>query len=165
MTWTKIPMEQVVRSADGYVSLRYESDGGKSIFPQYYYLYHSVDGVTWMHAPMPNPVGVGGGVIAFGAGQYVLSFHGAVWTSSDLSAWTKGVIPGDVDASTGDAYDWDATRSVVNVNGKLFGFGQNDVLESNDGIAWTRTYVSLAQGNALAYGNGLYLLAGVGVYT
>jgi hypothetical protein len=106
-----------------------------------------------------------GGEIAFGAGKYVLAIRSGVWTSPDLIAWTKATTPVEVDASTGDSLGFDA-RYIVTVNGKLFGLGQNDMLESDDGVTWTRSDISLVQGNALTFGNGLYVLAGdLGIHT
>jgi hypothetical protein len=168
--WARLAVPQareassIVRAPEGFVALAREvtPTGGKALGPVYNYLYRSDDGIRWRRLPLPaKELYYGKTQVVYGAGRYLVVESGGggnvLWTSTDLAQWSKATFAEERDG--GDVAPFDAA-TLVRVHGLFMGFGVNDLFVSSDGVAWKRIYIPLVQGRAVAFGNGMFVLAG-----
>lgn len=113
---------------------------------------HPLD--SWVQRTVPSPNGPLQGV-AFGNGVFVaVGDNSLVARSSDGAAWT-----------TSSAGAYGSLRRVRFLNGQFLAVGTSDkLIASTDGAIWTA--VTLPQANFwdVAWGDGVYVLAGAGTY-
>jgi hypothetical protein len=152
-------VERVLETPHGFQALSREFVGdGKAPSGVNSYLYQSSDGVRWrlIHLERRREVfGLRG--IAYGTGRWVMVGSGfgrnEIWSSRDASTWQKTSF----DLARGDLAD------VVFAGERFFAFSTDQVhLTSTDGESWTELFLPILQPNGVAYGNGRYVVGGVG---
>jgi hypothetical protein len=122
-------------------------------------LYRSTDGVHWRSLPLaPGQDDLQLSALAYGAGRYVMlgtrtGARGVSWSSTDGEHWTETAQPNDsvnLWGRVGFAGDY------------FFGLGFQYLGVSKTGEAWQNVRITNVQAQAVAYGNGHYLLVGSG---
>lgn len=153
----------------------------------------SRDGINWSAADIPVSLATDFSAITFGNGMYVVvgcddhTDKAVVLTSVDGKAWTSvdtGITISEEGRMVLDGVAWNGARFVA--AGTFYGTGSGIVdiaTTSTDGQHWSQVSLpadgsygytfSLGYGDALAYGNGIFVMgpgislsgAGTGVYT
>lgn len=122
-------------------------------------LYRSTDGVSWQSVPLdPGHDDLQLSGLAYGAGRYVMlgtrtGGQGVSWSSADAEHWTQTAQPND------SVNVW---RGLGFAGSHFFGFGFQYLGVSETGESWSNVRISNVQAQAVAYGNGRYLLVGSG---
>jgi len=122
-------------------------------------LYRSTDGVLWQSVPLdPGADDLQLSALAYGAGHYVMlgtrtGARGVSWSSTDGEHWTESAL-------TNDSVNLWGRMGFA--GGHFFGFGFQFLGVSETGQAWRSVRISNVQAQAVAYGNGRFLLVGSG---
>jgi hypothetical protein len=150
----------IVHTPRGWFALSRGMSGGKAITGVQSALYRSSDGIHWASIPLVQNNDLAMRWLVYGAGRYVMSGqrYGAasaevLRTSSDGEHWTEQAAP-----AAGVGY-WDGLAYVEN---RFFDFGLDYLAISDSAESWKMVPISIIQGGAAAYGNGVYLLTGNG---
>jgi hypothetical protein len=151
---------RIVRTPDGWFALsRHLSGYGKVVGNAESTLYRSADGVRWSRIPLQggdDDLNLRG--LAYGGGRYVMvgtrHARGVVSSSKDGERWSEALQP------VGDASDiW---RNVVFAGSHFYGLGTRALGISGDGERWDVRVISTVQPEAVAFGDGRYVLVGSG---
>jgi hypothetical protein len=151
---------EIVHSPLGWLALSRRSLGDpRSPSAWQSVLYRSLDGVHWQSIPLdPGHDDLQLSALAYGAGHYVMlgtrtGAKGVSWSSSDGEHWTEAAQPNDSVNLWG---------RMAFAGGYFFGLGFQYLGVSETGESWRSVRVSNVQAEAVAFGNGHYLLVGSG---
>lgn len=152
-------LPSVVHTPAGYFAVSSRSLGqGKVLLGLESALYRSRDGVRWQRVPLLGSEDVALTDIAYGGGRYVMvgwrfGGEGVVWTSGDGERW--GALAQPVE----DVFVW---RRVAFAGERFFAMGFNRLGVSVAGDSWRVVPIDNVQPQAVAHGDGRYLLVGSG---
>jgi hypothetical protein len=155
----EVPGSSLVHSPVGWLALRSRALGDSRVpWGHQSALHRSTDGVHWVSLPLPpQHDDLLLRRLAYGAGRYLMMGDRAgapvVWTSVDAEHWQERALPPSA-AATGQELSYAQHR--------FFSSAAQQLGVSETGRDWKTVSVSLLQGGAVAYGNGVYLLAGNG---
>jgi hypothetical protein len=149
-------VEAIARVPDGFLVLvrDFVGNDGKVALPRTH-LYASADGLSWSELDLGvkrENFGLRG--LAYSGGRYVMAGDRYLWTSNDGRTWSEQVMSWN---------DGSAMSGVVVSNGRFF--VQNvfrHMLVSSDGASWTEAEGRSSMYGGIAYGNGRYVMTGVG---